>query len=318
MDRKSRNGYRLQTGVAADGEGPALELSDCPDRKSQTPSVQTTPVEVTTTSNGWSTLLRSNDLDDWRMRVGDLLGPHEIRPGKLVPGMSFHHLIRDATVGPMQLVNICGGGSFSLERIQAPDRAVLWLPTQGVVEEQVEGCTLQPHPGMGLWIRPGTALEGKIHGRCCGISIVVPTALLALDDAEGYRVDAEAGPMLINPFSRQRCGAVVNLLRLARQLVQAVEAAEGGLQNLTDSLIEQLQAWDRVEPWAGGRLPRAEQHCRDAEDWILRHRHEPFNVADVATALHVSQRTLQASFRAERDMSPVEAIWRLRHWQPPP
>jgi hypothetical protein len=34
-------------------------------------------------------------------------------------------------------VDFSGGGSFALERIQAPDRAVLWLPTLGVVEEQV-------------------------------------------------------------------------------------------------------------------------------------------------------------------------------------
>jgi hypothetical protein len=211
-----------------------------------------------------------------------------------------------------------GGGSFSLERIQAPDRAVLWLPRLGVVEERVEGSHLQPHPGMGLWIRPSTALVGQIHGRCSGISIVVPTARLALDDAEDYQVDAEAGPMLLNPFSRQRSSAVIHLLRLARQLVQAVESGGSVLQTLTDSLIEQLQAWDRVDPWSEGRLPRAEQHCRDAEDWILLHRHRPISVADLATALHVSERTLQASFRAERDMSPVEAIRRLRHWPPPP
>ena len=268
--------------------------------------------------NGWATLLRSDDLDDWRTRVGELMGPHEIRPGKHSSGMGFHHRIRGSTVGPLQLLDFRGGGSFALERIQAPDRAVLWLPSLGVVEEQVEGCTLQPHPGMGLWIRPTTALVGQIHGRCGGVSIVVPTALLTLDDAEGYQVDPEAGPMLLNPFSRQRSGALVNLLRLARQLVQAVESGGSTLQNLTDSLIEQLQAWDRVDPWAGGRLPRAEQHCRDAEDWILHHRDRPISVAEVAAALHLSQRTLQASFRAERDMSPVEAIRRLRHWPPPP
>jgi hypothetical protein len=275
-------------------------------------------VEIEIKGNGWATLLKSDDLDDWRMRVGQLLGPHEIRPGTLSSGMGFQNRIRGATVGSLQLVAFRGTGSFVLERIQAPDRAVLWLPSLGMVEEQVEGCTLQPHPGMGLWIRPATALVGRIHGRCAGISIVVPTALLAPDDEEGYRVDAEAGPMLLNPFSRQRSGAVVNLLQLARQLVQAVESGGSALQTLSDSLIEQLQAWDRVEPWWGGRLPRAEQHCRDAEDWILRHRHIPISVADVATALHVSQRTLQASFRAERDMSPVEAIRRLRHWPPPP
>jgi hypothetical protein len=112
---------------------------------------------------------------------------------------------------------------------QAPGRAVLWLPSLGVVEERVEGATLQPHPGMGLWIRPNTALVGRIHGRCSGISIVVPTALLEGDDEQGYRVDPEAGPMLLNPFTRQRSGAVVNLLRV-----------------LINSLIEQLQAWDRI------------------------------------------------------------------------
>lgn len=267
---------------------------------------------------GWTTLLSSDDLDDWRLRVGHLLGPHEIRQGDAARGMPFHHRIRSASAGPLQLVEFRGGGSFALERIQAPDRAVLWLPNQGVVEERVEGCTLQPHPGMGLWIRPSTALVGQIQGHCGGISIVVPTTLLAVDDQEGYRVDAEAGPMLLNPFSRQRSGAVVNLLRVARQLVQTVASGWPALQTLTDSLIEQLQAWDRVDPWSAGRLPRAEQHCRDAEDWILRHRHRPISVADVAAALHVSQRTLQASFRAERDMSPVEAIQRLRLWSPPP
>jgi len=230
--------------------------------------------------------------------------------------MRFQHRIRSARAGVLQLLEFHGSASFALERIQPPDRAVLWLPSLGVVSEQVDGCSLDPHPGMALWIRPNTALVGRIHGLCGGISIVVPTPLLELDETEGYRVDAEGGPMLFNPFSRHRSGAVVTLLRLARQLVQSVECAGSFQAGLCDSLIEQLQAWDRVAPWSGDRLPRAELHCRDAEDWILRHRDRPISVADVAAALHISQRTLQASFRAERDMSPVEAIRRLRHWPP--
>jgi hypothetical protein len=197
---------------------------------------------------GWTTLLSSDALDDWRLRVGHLLGPHEIRQVDAPRGIRFHHRIRSASAGPLQLVEFRGGGSYALERIQAPGRAVLWLPSLGVVEERVEGATLQPHPGMGLWIRPNTALVGRIHGRCSGISIVVPTALLEGDDEQGYRVDPEAGPMLLNPFTRQRSGAVVNLLRVARQLAQTVESGGSGftLQALINSLIEQLQAWDRI------------------------------------------------------------------------
>ena len=268
---------------------------------------------------GWTTLLSSDDLDDWRLRVGELLGPHEVRAGDAAVAKRFHHRIRSASAGPLQLVEFRGVGSFALERIQAPDRAVLWLPSLGVVEERVEGCTLQPQPGMGLWIRPNTALVGRIQGECGGISIVVPTSLLQVDEEQGYRVDAEAGSMLLNPFSRQRSSAAVQLLRLARQLVETVEAGGTGftLRALTEHLIDQLQAWDRIAPRSSVRLPRAEQHCRDAEDWILRHRDRPFSVADVAAALHISKRTLQASFRAERDMNPGEAIQRLRYWPPP-
>ena len=167
--------------------------------------------------------------------------------------MRFRHRIRTASAGPLQLLDFRGGGSFALERIQAPDRAVLWLPLQGVVEEQVEGCSLQPHPGMGLWIRPNTGL-------------------LATNDEE-YRVEAEASPMLLNPFSRQRSGAVVTLLRLASQLVQSVAAGA-----------------------PGSTMPP--------------HRHPARTAAGLGSgrALHLSQRTLQASFRAEREMSPVEAV----------
>lgn len=46
---------------------------------------------------GWSTLLSSDNLDDWRLRVGQqLLGPHELRPGDVAPGQRFHHCIRGA------------------------------------------------------------------------------------------------------------------------------------------------------------------------------------------------------------------------------
>lgn len=91
---------------------------------------------------GWTTLLSSADLDDWRLRGGHLLGPHEIRQGDAARGMCFHHRIRSASAGPLQLVEFRGGGSFEsfeLERVQAPDRAVLWLPSLGVVEVRVEG-----------------------------------------------------------------------------------------------------------------------------------------------------------------------------------
>lgn len=83
--------------------------------------MQSTPLQEMNAGNGWAALLRSDDLDDWRMRGGELLGPHEIHLGKRSAGMSFHHQIRGATLGPLQLVAFRGGGSFALERIPAPE-----------------------------------------------------------------------------------------------------------------------------------------------------------------------------------------------------
>jgi AraC-like DNA-binding protein len=131
-----------------------------------------------------------------------------------------------------------------------------------------------------------------------------------MERARSHAVDTRISKSTVhcwirNSASVRRSGAVVKLLRLARQLVQRVESGGTGftLQALTDGLIEQLQAWDRIAPWSVVRHPRADR---------------PVSVADVAAALHLSQRTLQAGFRAEREMSPVWAIQRLRRWPPPP
>ena len=63
---------------------------------------------------GWSTLLSSDDIEDWRLRVGHLLGPHEIRQGDAAGAMRFHHRIRAASAGALQLLDFSGGGSFAL------------------------------------------------------------------------------------------------------------------------------------------------------------------------------------------------------------
>jgi len=261
----------------------------------------------------WTTLLDSDDFDDWHGRVHQLLGPHACR-NQAERGQAFRQRIRAATVGPVQLVAFEGGGSFLLERIQQADRAVLWLPTTGVVEETVAGATITAEPGMGLWIRPSTALVGRIRGACSGVSIVLPVSLLQLHEESDYRPDPEAGPMLLDPFSRQRSDAMVRLLQCGRDLVQAVgrgpEAPPAEL--LLGSLIQHLQEWDLADPWSGKHISRAEQHCRDAEDWMLRHLDEPISVSDVAAGIHVSQRTVQISFRSQRDRTPLEAIQRLR------
>lgn len=261
----------------------------------------------------WTTLLDSHDFDDWHSRVHQLLGPHACR-NQAERGESFRHRIRAANVGPVQLVAFDGGGSFLLERIQEADRAVLWLPTLGVVEETVAGDTLRPEPGMGLWIRPATALVGRIRGACSGVSIVLPVSLLQLREDSAYSPDPEAGPMLLDPFSRQRSDAMVRLLHCARDLVQAVDGGPGATppELLLGSLIQHLQEWDLADPWWGEHISRAEQHCRDAEDWMLRHLDQPISVSNVAEAIHLSQRSVQMSFRSQRDLTPLQAIQRLR------
>ena len=46
-----------------------------------------------------------------------------------------------------------------------------------------------------------------------------------------------------------------------------------------------------------------------------RHLDQPFGIRDVAAAIHVHERTLQLSFRSQRDVTPTEAILRLRRWR---
>jgi hypothetical protein len=265
----------------------------------------------------WRTLLESRDFQHWQASVQQLLGPHTSRIVDRAASRRFSHRIRGATAGPVALVDFEGGGSFVLERIQAADRAVLWIPTCGVIQETVQGETLIPEPGMALWVRPGTPLSGRISGACAGVSIVVPVSLLQMEEGEPWRADPGAGPMLLNPFGRHRSASIVALLQIARDLVQvaASPAPVPQMPLLLDGLIQHLREWDRADPWRHDRIPRAEQHCRDAEDWMERHLDQPFGVRDVADAIHVQERTLQLSFRSQRDVTPTEAILRLRRWR---
>jgi hypothetical protein len=110
---------------------------------------------------GWTTLLSSDDLDDWRLRVGHLLGPHEIRQGDAPRGIRFHHRIRSASAGPLQLVEFRGGGSYALERIQAPGRAVLWLPS--LVDAEVADLNADGQPEIYVFVQgAGSGSYGEL------------------------------------------------------------------------------------------------------------------------------------------------------------
>jgi hypothetical protein len=265
----------------------------------------------------WNTLLESHDFHDWQASVQQLLGPHASRIVDGAANRRFRHRIRRASAGSLSLVDLQGGGSFVLERIQAADRAVLWIPTCGVIQETVNCETLIAEPGMALWVRPCTPLSGSISGLCGGVSIIVPVSLLQLHRGEPWRADSGASPMLLNPFGRHRSAAIVALLQIARVLVQAAACTGPAPQMplLLDGLIQHLREWDQLDPWLHDYIPRAEQHCRDAEDWMERHLDQPFGIRDVAAAIHVHERTLQLSFRSQRDVTPTEAILRLRRWR---
>ena len=122
---------------------------------------------------GFNLILDTSDFDQWSTAVGTNLGDH--RSHLLSPNEPFQAVIHGAQVADIGLLHFQGRGQVQLDRVQGPDRAVLWLPLQGLSEEVVNGEVLVAAPGMAMLLRPGDHLRGTTTRQMEGLSILIPS-----------------------------------------------------------------------------------------------------------------------------------------------
>jgi hypothetical protein len=108
---------------------------------------------------GLKPILQTTDFDQWASVVGRNLGDHHSL--LMDPRDPFEAVIHGAQVADIGLLHLQGRGQVQLDRLQGPERAVLWLPLLGMSEEIVNGERLVAAPGMAMLLRPGDHLLGR-------------------------------------------------------------------------------------------------------------------------------------------------------------
>ncbi len=248
-------------------------------------------------------LLETLHFEAWENHLSQAIGHH--RSTLLTPGIPFSSRLEICRVGAVSVVSIEGQSSVRLLRTQPPDHGLLWLPQSGWVAELVNGSPLLAEPGNAMLCLPGDDLLGDTSLQLKGVSILLPSALLG--DPSGWcscqRRHLHQGP------------EELALIQMARDLVGLVLRGGADPVFAVTALADQILYWRNI----GLHSERGWIHPVDrrrliarSREWIEAHLATPFRLTDLATALHVSARTLQLAYREELGRPPMEEARRLR------
>ena len=211
-------------------------------------------------------------------------------------------MIHGAQVAGIGLLHLRGRGQVQLDRVQGPERAVLWLPLQGLSEEVVNGEALVAGPGMAMLLRPGDHLRGSTTRQMEGLSILIPSD----------RIQPGLPSLLHQGYPHGR------FIAAGKRFAQAVSSNHPGAWHAATALLDQLGAWQSAMAIElGGQRERITARRRrlvvaNACQWMVENLEDPFEVLQVAQSVGVSTRTLQYAFTHEKGVSPMAEAKRLR------
>lgn len=228
-----------------------------------------------------TTLLNSQEFGEWEACMGARVGSHHTHLQS--PASSFSARMEHGHTGGLDLLHLQGRGRLELERTQA-ERALLWIPLRGGIEERVNGQSWEAVPGQPLLFRPGDHLLGRTSEQIEGVSVLLPADHTITTGAS----HAGFAPAIGQRLTRQ----TIQLLRALRQgqLCPAVAA---------EALLLSLEQHVRNEPTTAQRGHRSQQRqwelAMEVTRWMQTQLHRPFSIDELATALNTPKRTIQAA-----------------------
>lgn len=250
------------------------------------------------------TRFQTDNFGEWSHRLCTAIGHHKSE--LLSSDIAFAATMDIFQKSNISVINLTGRSSVRLHRFQALDQIVLWLPRMGWVAETLNGKPLVAESGSAMLCLPGDELLGETTPYLHGISIIMPISLFG------------------EPFPGNNCSSrhvyntadAVNVVETALELGLAMKQCITSIDFLLAALIDQLSFWlHHSDPQATSFNSASSEHRRLlslARDWIDSHLDQPFRMADLAAALHVSSRSLQYCFCEELGHSPLVETRRIR------
>ncbi|WP_182882461.1 AraC family transcriptional regulator [Microbispora sp. H10949] len=261
--------------------------------------------------------LHTHDADEARVRIGEVVGAHELRPMRA--GARLDVRLQGVQFGDFGLYVLGYGAEVLITPPVADDSLFVEIPCAGTAEvchgrETIRStpelaAVLSAHPRSMRWGAGNTqcivhfdrpALEahlGRLIGRrpdrpltfASGMDLTLPPARSWWSVAELLRDEAETG------------GAMLEQPLVVRQF-------EGLL--MTQLLMAQPSNYSDV--LCGGQRRVAPPTVKRAVSLIEEHAGEPLTVEDIAEAVGVSARALQEGFRRHLDKTPMGYLREVR------
>lgn len=250
--------------------------------------------------NGLTPVLDTDDYSCWEAAVSTTLGHH--RSELLGHPHSFQACFRVTQIGACQMLHLQGRGRLRLIREQG-QRRVLWLPLRGISQERINGREFLAEPGTALLFHPGDTMAGETSEELEGLSILLP---------EWPQLDApDQRVRLLSQGPQQQ-----RILRSARHLASAAALGQAGAEHAADALLQALWDWltSLGDPPTRERITarRRRDLVKTAQRWMAARLEQRFSLEELSTALDMSPRQVQYSFRDELGRTPMEEAKRLR------
>ena len=251
-------------------------------------------------------LFASSDLDETRLRISDIMQPHELRPIGRLTGFQAH---MDFLRLPGSGVGTIKFGHMHVDVGQIADYHLLVFCLRGQALLEAPGGPCVADSERGVYLAPADPFRGEFSADCEQLVIRIDAATMRKH--AGRRGAVLNGPLdLRNPAlqpwvrlldSIVHDAATVAMLQRDPRIALAYEQL----------FIDMLLAGQSQRPAEPPRTA-APSSVRKAEMFMAANADQPIGLEEIARAADVPSRTLLHSFRQFRQSSPMRHLRDLR------
>jgi AraC-like DNA-binding protein len=256
-------------------------------------------------------LFESRDLDETRERISRVMQPHDLMPDSRRLGASHMDFVR---IGGLGIGAIAFGDAMRV-RVEAVDGYhLLMFCLAGHARVSAMGRTVEVDRRTGVLCAPGEPFDARLSPDCEQFVLRIDAATLAASaGASGLAREPvrepgfDTGEAALAAWRQQlMCIAGSPALLAAAQASPRIAAQVEHLlvDLLVDGLASAVAHARRTDPAPG--------FVRRAQEFVEAHFAHPLQLADLAHAAGVSERTLRDGFLRFRGTSPMQYLRQIR------
>ena len=248
-------------------------------------------------------LLRSHEAVEVGRHLSRFLGSTNVTP---VDAFTHPARVSGVRIGVFSVALVELGAPAFIEAVSRGDYAVMMLCLHGSAQMEADGRVIPVPANHGLLWLPHGLVRATFSGNCARLVVRIESRLIERRSLFGT-VRFELSNPAIAPFLEQ-----VHSIVSSRAMIAAIDNEPSVCGRVEALLTTLLQRTCLPAISDSADLPIASRDVRRAETYIRSNMSRNIRLKDVAAAAGVSVRTLQASFKRDRHVTPMQYLRNLR------